>query len=537
MIKRLLIANRGEIAIRIAQAAPELGIATVGVHSKDDAARCTSSASTRRWRWAGAARPPTSTRRAWSRRRKSSGLRRRPSGLRLPGGERRASRGACAEAEDRLRRPDARAARPVRRQGARAARRPRMQVPVLPGTDGRSTSPGRGVPQEACEGGHRAQGGRRRRRARHAAGHARRRHRRCLRARLGGGQGRVRQRRALRRAPGRARRATSRCRSSATARAASSALGERECSLQRRSQKLVEIAPSPNLEAGAAQEDRRCRDRDGQGREVSQPRHLRVPGRRRRLLLHRGQSAPAGRAHRHRGGDRRRPGAAPACAGVAADRLADAAPRGDADPAAGQPGDDDRDGSAKPGGGTLTAFEPPSGPGVRVDTFGYAGYRTNPSFDSLLAKVIVTRADASTLRGPRRAGAGGFRLEGAPRTSPSCGRCWPTRTSGGQGDTRFVDEHAEKLIAAAGSGRRALFPGGRDAVARRPEAGVRVDAAIRWRCSPTARRRRTGAQERRPWPPEGTVPVPAPMQGTIVSLSVTEGDAVRPASRCWSWKP
>ena len=37
MLKKLLIANRGEIAIRIAQAAAELGIATVGVHSADDA--------------------------------------------------------------------------------------------------------------------------------------------------------------------------------------------------------------------------------------------------------------------------------------------------------------------------------------------------------------------------------------------------------------------------------------------------------------------------------------------------------------------
>src|SRR3954452_3491126 len=37
MIKRLLIANRGEIAIRIAQAASELGIATVGIFSEDDA--------------------------------------------------------------------------------------------------------------------------------------------------------------------------------------------------------------------------------------------------------------------------------------------------------------------------------------------------------------------------------------------------------------------------------------------------------------------------------------------------------------------
>ena len=45
-------------------------------------------------------------------------------------------------------------------------------------------------------------------------------------------------------------------------------------------------------------------------------------------------------------------------------------------------------GEVRPSGGTLTMFEPPSGPGVRVDTYGYPGYTTNPNFDSLLAKVI-----------------------------------------------------------------------------------------------------------------------------------------------------
>src|SRR3982751_5512519 len=37
MLKKLMIANRGEIVIRIAQAAAELGLATVGIHSEDDA--------------------------------------------------------------------------------------------------------------------------------------------------------------------------------------------------------------------------------------------------------------------------------------------------------------------------------------------------------------------------------------------------------------------------------------------------------------------------------------------------------------------
>ena len=43
------------------------------------------------------------------------------------------------------------------------------------------------------------------------------------------------------------------------------------------------------------------------------------------------------------------------------------------------------DGSARPAVGTIGAYEPPSGPGLRVDGYGYAGYRVSPSYDSLLA--------------------------------------------------------------------------------------------------------------------------------------------------------
>ena len=48
------------------------------------------------------------------------------------------------------------------------------------------------------------------------------------------------------------------------------------------------------------------------------------------------------------------------------------------------------DGDARPAGGLLNTFELPSGPGLRVDSFGYAGYRTSPRFDSLLAKLVAS---------------------------------------------------------------------------------------------------------------------------------------------------
>lgn len=52
------------------------------------------------------------------------------------------------------------------------------------------------------------------------------------------------------------------------------------------------------------------------------------------------------------------------------------------------------DGSVQPAGGRLSAYDAPSGPGVRTDGFGYAGYETAVAFDSLLAKVIAsTKAD------------------------------------------------------------------------------------------------------------------------------------------------
>ncbi|WP_322858014.1 acetyl-CoA carboxylase family protein [Mycobacterium shigaense] len=47
------------------------------------------------------------------------------------------------------------------------------------------------------------------------------------------------------------------------------------------------------------------------------------------------------------------------------------------------------DGSVVPAAGTLTMFSPPGGPGVRVDTYGKPGLAVGARYDSLLAKVIT----------------------------------------------------------------------------------------------------------------------------------------------------
>ena len=186
------------------------------------------------------------------------------------------------------------------------------------------------------------------------------------------------------------------------------------------------------------------------------------------------------------------------------------------------------DGSARPGGGTLTAFEPPSGPGVRVDTYGSAGYRTNPNFDSLLAKVIVHSPGsfADALARAERALAA-FRLEGAPSNIGFLRALLADKDfRADRVHTRFVDEHAKELVAAAGRMQSGLYfqvaapaPAGR-------QAGARVDAVDPLAVLAFGKQAQQQESATTDDTPEGTVPLRAPMQGTIVSVAVKEGDAV-----------
>ncbi len=100
----------------------------------------------------------------------------------------------------------------------------------------------------------------------------------------------------------------------------------------------------------------------------------------------------------------------------------------------------------QPSPGLISAYHPPGGPGVRVDTHVYAGYTVPPHYDSLLAKVIVhgnTRAEALNRMGQAL---DSFILEGVATTIPFLARVirHPAFVAGDV-DTKFLERESHLL--------------------------------------------------------------------------------------------
>ena len=72
----------------------------------------------------------------------------------------------------------------------------------------------------------------------------------------------------------------------------------------------------------------------------------------------------------------------------------------------------------KPAPGTITAWQPPSGDGIRVDTHVVPGYVVPPFYDSLIAKLIVMGRDRGDAIARMLAALGNFKVEGVPTTIP-----------------------------------------------------------------------------------------------------------------------
>lgn len=159
-------------------------------------------------------------------------------------------------------------------------------------------------------------------------------------------------------------------------------------------------------------------------------------------------------------------------------------------------------GDAVPTGGIISAFAPPSGPGIRVDTFGYAGYRTSPNYDSLLAKLIAYSPApdyASALARARRA-LSEFQIEGVTTNIPFLQALLAHQAvQDNEVHTGFIAAHASELVAA-------------EVAAPRFFSGANGNA--------------TAVTMKHVEGPAGTTPVPSTMQGKVISVDVEEDSVV-----------
>ena len=203
-------------------------------------------------------------------------------------------------------------------------------------------------------------------------------------------------------------------------------LHTRDCSLQRRRQKLIEIAPAPHLSDGLRDRLQAAAVRLGRGACATRrsarssswststarsprPGFAFMEANARLQVEHTVTEEITGidlvqTQLRLAGG-----AAWPSWASTQADIPA---PRGFAVQARVNAETLQRDGTTTPSGGVIDVFELPSGPGIRVDGTGFAGYRLNPRYDSLLAKVIASSPSHEPGASLAADGAGAHRAAG-----------------------------------------------------------------------------------------------------------------------------
>ena len=72
----------------------------------------------------------------------------------------------------------------------------------------------------------------------------------------------------------------------------------------------------------------------------------------------------------------------------------------------------------RPSAGTITTWHPPGGPGVRLDSHVVTGYRVPPNYDSMVAKLLVHRPTRALAISTMRRALREFRVEGIHTTIP-----------------------------------------------------------------------------------------------------------------------
>lgn len=182
------------------------------------------------------------------------------------------------------------------------------------------------------------------------------------------------------------------------------------------------------------------------------------------------------------------------------------------------------DGRVLPSSGRLDAFEMPGGSGVRVDTFGFTGFATTPVFDSLLAKVICRgRTYADAINQLRQALAE-TRIEGVQtNTALLLELLAMPEVVSGRMTTQLVDDNLGAIAKRLADANRSSRPAaGQVDISTAPARGDDPLAVLEHgrELNKRVNTAPTSEDSKDPWQ------VPAPMQGTVVSVLVSPGDEV-----------
>jgi acetyl-CoA carboxylase biotin carboxylase subunit len=106
----------------------------------------------------------------------------------------------------------------------------------------------------------------------------------------------------------------------------------------------------------------------------------------------------------------------------------------------------------QPSPGRVEVFHPPGGPGVRVDSHIYAGYTVPPFYDSMIAKLICHGADRTEAIAKMQNALDMFVLEGVTTTIPFLGRLMQDKYfRAGDVHTKFLEKEGAGLLRSDGA--------------------------------------------------------------------------------------
>ena len=105
--------------------------------------------------------------------------------------------------------------------------------------------------------------------------------------------------------------------------------------------------------------------------------------------------------------------------------------------------------------GTITSFRAPGGPGVRLDTHVYQGYTIGPYYDSLIGKLLVYQPTREQAFATMRRALAEFRIEGVKTTIPLLQEIFRNEEfAHGRVDTTFIERTwgAKPAVSPSGAG-------------------------------------------------------------------------------------